>query len=56
MTFRSWVVDTVYTKDFVGVTPASVFRYVDFPELICKPIKHNGEIFYNKSSFIREKL
>ena len=28
------------------MTQASVFRYVDFPELICKPIKHNGEIFY----------
>lgn len=42
----SLILHTVYTKDFVGVTPASVFRYVDFPELICKPIKHNGEIFY----------
>lgn len=42
----SLILHTVYTKDFVGVTPASVFRCVDFPELICKPIKHNGEIFY----------
>ncbi len=43
---NSLILHTVYTKDFVGVTQASVFRYVDFPELICKPIKHNGEIFY----------
>ena len=42
----SLILHSVYTKDFVGVTQASVFRYVDFPELICKPIKHNGENFY----------
>ena len=42
----SLILHTVYTKDFVGVTQASVFRYVDFPKLICKPIKYNGEIFY----------
>ncbi len=37
---------TVYTKEFVGLAPASVFRYMDFPELICKPIKYKGEDFY----------
>lgn len=36
----------VYTSRFAGIAPASVFRYMDFPEIICKPIKYKGEDFY----------
>lgn len=37
---------SVYTKEFVGLAPASVFRYMDFPELICKPIRYKERDFY----------
>lgn len=43
---------TVYTKEFIGVAQASVFRYMDFPELICKPIKYNGEDFYTLDVYL----
>lgn len=43
---------TVYTKEFVALAPASVFRYMNFPELVCKPVKYNGEDFYTLECYL----
>ncbi len=37
---------TVYTEDCIALAPANVFRYINFPELIYKPIKFKEQNFY----------
>lgn len=37
---------TAYTEDWLALTPASAFRYINFPELVCKPVKFKEDDFY----------
>ena len=37
---------TVYTEDCIALAPANTFRYINFPELIYKPVKFKEQDFY----------
>nr|WP_296192961.1 LysR family transcriptional regulator [uncultured Anaerobutyricum sp.] len=36
----------VYTKDCIALAPENAFRYINFPELVYKPVKFKGQDFY----------
>lgn len=36
----------VYTDNCIALAPANVFRYITFPELVCKPVKFKKKNFY----------